>query len=1039
MYLQTWLALLTLLLREVYSRHVEVHPQVQTEEGILQGIVKRSRDKREYLAFEGIRFVEKPERFKLASTLKSWDGVRNATQEGDPCPQMYFGEGGIMGPFGKEDCLFLDVHTPHKNEGALLPVMVWIHGGAFLFGSAKEYDGEYFMDEDIVLVKFNYRVGVFGFLYNEDDSIPGNLGLKDQLQALKWIKRNIHHFGGDPSRVTIFGESAGATSVHFHMLSELSKGIFHGAIAQSGSANMPWTLNPHPRFHAKRYAAEMKCPDTPTSEMVACLSKLDPHDMVEAQLKQLWGPFWSFIWAPVVEVDKGVDETTAFLTRHPEDLLAEKKIATKVPYMTGVMKNEGSSIFSSMILPEQDLIHDLNTNWSTVSPYIFIYAPEMSANPFKETASEKIREFYFGRNSIGPETEQAFTDIFSDRYFIQPLYNSALAMSDIMPTYAYIFTFYDGFSVPHMFDYHNLDAPTHGDDFSYLFPGLVRLTLKTQREVTFSKNLVALWASFAATGEEHLLQTEVETEEGIVIGKPDHSRSGRNFVSFRGLRYVEKPGRFKLAPKLAKWEGKRNATQDGHSCPQMLPGQGAMLGVIGDEDCLFLNVYTNHKMNDKPFTVMVFIHGGSFIFGSGGTFLPHYFMDEDVVLVALNYRLGALGFLYNEDDSIPGNLALKDQVEALKWVQRNIHHFGGDPQRINLFGSSAGACMVHLHMLSEMSMGLFHNVIAQSGNALAPWAIYKYPKWQTERFAVAVNCPSTPTSKMMECLYEVDIDDLVHEQLSEGWGPAHQFHWSPVIEIDKGINTSPAFLTKPPEEILAERKIPSPVPLLMGINKNEGAVIYSSSILMEEELLHEINANWSLICPTIMLYFSNSTSNSEASGQMTISEEIRRFYLGDHPIELATEQAFTDMFSDRYFVHSTHASVMAHSDIAPTFAYLYTFYDGFSLPHLINYHHLDPPTHGDEMSYLFNSVIRPFLTTQREKDFSRNFVKLWISFASTGKPAHLWGPAQSWSPVNKLDCPLSWYRLDEHTQLIKNPFQERLKFWDKLAPAPAMI
>lgn len=127
--------------------------------------------------------------------------------------------------------------------------MVFIHGGAFLTGSNKMnmYGPEFLLTQDIVLVSINYRLGALGFLSSDDVSlgVPGNAGLKDQTLALKWVQENIKSFNGDPGNVTIFGESAGSCSVHFQMLSPVTKGLFHKAILQSGCALNHWSLGQH--------------------------------------------------------------------------------------------------------------------------------------------------------------------------------------------------------------------------------------------------------------------------------------------------------------------------------------------------------------------------------------------------------------------------------------------------------------------------------------------------------------------------------------------------------------------------------------------------------------------------------------------------------------------------------------------------------------------------------------------------------------------------------------------------------------------------
>jgi para-nitrobenzyl esterase len=150
-----------------------------------------------------------------------------------------------------EDCLYLNVWAPETESGEKLPVMVWIFGGGFVAGGTSEprQDGETLAKKGVVVVSMNYRLGVFGFLAHpelskESGGHSGNYGLLDQLAALQWVKRNIAAFGGDPSQVTIFGESAGSFSVSAHMASPLSLGLFHRAIGQSGSLLGSWGAKP---------------------------------------------------------------------------------------------------------------------------------------------------------------------------------------------------------------------------------------------------------------------------------------------------------------------------------------------------------------------------------------------------------------------------------------------------------------------------------------------------------------------------------------------------------------------------------------------------------------------------------------------------------------------------------------------------------------------------------------------------------------------------------------------------------------------------
>ncbi|XP_049791554.1 venom carboxylesterase-6-like [Schistocerca nitens] len=162
---------------------------------------------------------------------------------------------GLMGLLpnatGSEDCLYLNVYVPAAASGPL-PVMFYIHGGAFKFGYPFFSNPDYLVEKGVVLVTISYRLGALGFLSLMNDDIPGNAGLKDQVLALQWVQRNIAAFGGDPSKVAIFGGSAGAGSTSHLFLSPVTEGLFSEVIMESGVATAPWALTDKPRERAYR-------------------------------------------------------------------------------------------------------------------------------------------------------------------------------------------------------------------------------------------------------------------------------------------------------------------------------------------------------------------------------------------------------------------------------------------------------------------------------------------------------------------------------------------------------------------------------------------------------------------------------------------------------------------------------------------------------------------------------------------------------------------------------------------------------------------
>jgi len=270
--------------------------QARTANGVVEGTLEKSGIR----AFKGLPFAAPPVgdlRWQEPQPVKDWQGVRQAKQFGPRAMQLaVFGDMGFRSDGMSEDCLYLNVWTPAKSEKEKLPVLVYFYGGGFIAGDGSEarYDGESMAQKGIVAVTVNYRLGVFGFLAHPEltqqsaHHTSGNYGYLDQSAALHWVQQNIAAFGGDPSKVTIAGESAGSISVSAQMASPLSRELIAGAIGESG-ALVNSSLDPIPLPEAEQNG--VKFASAIGANSLAALRAMPAQQLLEAAGKPGVGRF----------------------------------------------------------------------------------------------------------------------------------------------------------------------------------------------------------------------------------------------------------------------------------------------------------------------------------------------------------------------------------------------------------------------------------------------------------------------------------------------------------------------------------------------------------------------------------------------------------------------------------------------------------------------------------------------------------------------------------------------------------------------------
>ncbi len=517
----------------------------------------------------------------------------------------------------------------------------------------------------------------------------------------------------------------------------------------------------------------------------------------------------------------------------------------------------------------------------------------------------------------------------------------------------------------------------------------------------------------------------VEIEDGSIVGKLVQSWSGRTFASFQSIPYAAPPInelRYMPPENVEPWGTlvPLDATAEPPICPQL---------TLGQEDCLYLNVYTGRYQGEtEKLPVMVFIHGGSLTAGSSvNNYTPDFLLDYDIVLVTINYRLGFLGFVSLGNEEVTGNQGFRDQSKALQWVQDNIDAFGGDPQQVTIFGESAGSWSIMHQVLTPLSAGLFKQAIGQSGTPLGHLG-YSY---RTEEEAVqagldlaaAVGCSASDAALLTQCMQTVPLDIFRGSDYRARGAVDGRFAAEPV-------------LPQAPEDLLSTGNF-NRVPMLMGSNSGE-SIYFDLNILVQPSILNDLNADWDEFYGPI--YLRDRTGDGDITQKdIEISRAAREFFFAPNGvIELAKLDKFIDMHSDALFRYGIHLMSSAVANFVPVYQYRLSYEGTFSILNGTgaNTHGFDlGVAHGDDLNFFFKRQPDSLYQYWTELDelTRMRLDEMWTNFAITGNPTP--GGAQasvvdiSWAPV---DANRDRTFLDVGTSLVMTRDQyyiDRMNFW----------
>lgn len=548
--------------------------------------------------------------------------------------------------------------------------------------------------------------------------------------------------------------------------------------------------------------------------------------------------------------------------------------------------------------------------------------------------------------------------------------------------------------------------------------------------------LAAALAGGSAAAGKQAAEPLVQLEKGAVRGTVLRSEAGRDILAFMGVPYARPPvgkHRFKEPKPTKPWQGLWDATRLPPFCVQY--DRYPVAKVLGEEDCLYLNVYTPKLAGPGAplLDVLVFIHGGGFMYGGSADWGPEKLLDRDVVLVTINYRLGVMGFLSTEDDVVPGNNGLKDQSLALRWVQGNIAAFGGNPNSVTLFGLSAGGASVHYHYLSPLSAGTFHRGWSMSGSAFCPWTQQEAALQKARRLAALVGCPAdeaaATTRDLVECLRYRPARAVV--AAVPGLQDADELPFSPFAPVVEPAGTAAAFLDAAPLDVI-QAGAAHDLPWLTGITTEEG--LYNAAEFLGEAhaaKLEALDRHWLQRAPLLLDY--NHTGPADGAQRDALSAAIREHYVGKQAFSAATE-GFIAMVGDRIFNAGVEqaAREMAKANSQAVFLYQYGYRGEASLSALLakgdntNW----GVSHGDDTGYLLKWDLMPTGRTATERQLGQQLISFLTTFAKTGVPAGLPG-APGFVAVDPAAAALPIIRIDKDARLSFATIPEfgRTAFW----------
>uniref|UniRef100_A0A182WIA4 Carboxylesterase type B domain-containing protein n=1 Tax=Anopheles minimus TaxID=112268 RepID=A0A182WIA4_9DIPT len=533
-------------------------------------------------------------------------------------------------------------------------------------------------------------------------------------------------------------------------------------------------------------------------------------------------------------------------------------------------------------------------------------------------------------------------------------------------------------------------------------------------------------------------RANVDLKYGTVCGVVEKLADGNDFYAFRGIPYARAPideNRFQPPQALTKFVSPvLDCSVERDTC---VAKNHFNQRWQGSENCLHLNVYTPQLHRpDEPLPVMVFIHGGAFKYGSGNSdcYSPEDLLEQNVIVVTFNYRLGPLGFLHLPSQGVEGNVALKDQQLVLRWVMENIAHFNGDPNNVTLFGESAGGIAVHLHLLSPLSTQYFHKAICQSGVSTADYAVPNDTLGNTRRLAKLIQPSASTDPEILETLSRAPAKQLA--ELCDRTATKEEkrgtilMPFRPVVDV---AAKDPIMPLHPFAALRTPGHIP-PIPLLLGYNDRDGGSFLTQLTKYPERFRNDMER---LIPRTINVRHGSPDAKE-------IARKIEAFYYGTEGFTPRKINESANLMSDFSFTIAMRIAAEMHARYqyrSPLYFYRFEYDGELNLYKKFLPSPIAGAYHADELGYLFRMRMWPkeILKQSIAARVRRYMCRMWTNFARYGNPtpSHDESLPFRWTPVPPVTesdsfFHLPYLRINAKPEMAIDPDKERIAFWQKI-------